>query len=345
MPVESLPVVNVEALLLTDDNSNNQKTNERVQQTSQQLLDALVEWGFLYISGHCVDINLQNNLEAASREFFNLPLEVKQQINMKLGKHAWRGYFPPGDELTSGIPDSKEGIYFGTELADNHPKVVSETPLHGSNLWPCQYPELKTIVLQYMNAMEQLGHALMRGLAIGLGLDEKYFQNSFGKDPTLLFRIFNYPPSSQKVGWGVGEHTDYGFLTILKTDNNPGLEVLSPTLKWIEVPFIPNTFIINIGDQLEIATNGLLKATPHRVRIQREENRLSWPFFFDPDWDALLRRVDLTHWNNSNEWPSRKPGKRWDGKDLKTMQNQKYGDYLLDKVSRCFPHLFKAVVT
>src|SRR5581483_12510826 len=96
--------------------------------------------------------------------------------------------------MTSGIPDMKEGIYFGTELEKDHPKVKNGTPLHGQNLWPDEdVPKLRSIVLEYLSHLTTLGHLLMKGFAIGLGLDENYFKTSFGNDPTILFRIFNYP--------------------------------------------------------------------------------------------------------------------------------------------------------
>jgi isopenicillin N synthase-like dioxygenase len=147
------------------------------------------------------------------------------------------------------------------------------------------------------------------------------------------------------------EHTDYGYLTILKTDHHPGLQVLSPQEEWINVPIMKNTFIVNLGDQLEIATKGLLKATPHRVSLQRYGDRLSWPFFFDPGWESKLKPVSLEESTVLKEWiesggsSTRKPGKRWDGKDLlEQCPFMTYGEYLMDKVSKCFPSLFNKVV-
>ncbi|MBD2695222.1 isopenicillin N synthase family oxygenase [Anabaena catenula] len=121
--------------------------------------------GFFYITGHGVDEDLQQRLEQISREFFAQDLENKMEIHMALGGKAWRGYFPIGGELTSGKPDLKEGIYFGTELKADHPLVKAGTPMHGANLFPSNIPLFRETVLEYMNAMTQLGHHLMEGIS------------------------------------------------------------------------------------------------------------------------------------------------------------------------------------
>src|SRR4030095_15435521 len=92
--------------------------------------------GFFYVVGHGVDAALGRRLEQLSRAFFAADLPTKARIRMELGGRAWRGYFPLGGELTSGIPDDKEGLYFGAELDDAHPRIVAGTPMHGRNLFP-----------------------------------------------------------------------------------------------------------------------------------------------------------------------------------------------------------------
>jgi len=146
-----------------------------------------------------------------SREFFTKPLSEKRAIRMELGGRAWRGYFPVGDELTSGSPDQKEGIYFGAELPVNHPNVVAGTPLHGANLFPGGLPGFRATVLDYMDALTGLGHRIMEAVTESLGLDEAYFSRRYTRDPLILFRIFNYPalPEARSPLWSVGEHTDY----------------------------------------------------------------------------------------------------------------------------------------
>jgi isopenicillin N synthase-like dioxygenase len=136
------------------------------------------------------------------------------RIEMSRGGKAWRGYFRVGDELTSGRPDQKEGLYFGKELPTDHPLVQAGAPLHGPNLFPDAPAGLRAIVLEYMAALTELGQRLMGGIALGLGLPESYFADHGTRDPLTLFRIFNYSPPASPELWGVGEHTDYGLLTI-----------------------------------------------------------------------------------------------------------------------------------
>src|SRR5262245_7859215 len=133
------------------------------------------DWGFFYIVGHGIDLELQRSLEQASALFFAQDLETKMEIRMSRGGRAWRGYFPVGGELTSGKPDLKEGIYFGAELDDEHPMVKSGIPLHGRNLFPTDILNLRDVVLNYMDAMTRLGHVLVAGISLSLGLGEFYF--------------------------------------------------------------------------------------------------------------------------------------------------------------------------
>ena len=88
---------------------------------------ACCEFGFFYVTGHGVDPRFGAALESLARRFFSLPVEEKLAIAMTRGGRAWRGYFPLGGELTSGRPDRKEGIYFGTELGANDPRPHART--------------------------------------------------------------------------------------------------------------------------------------------------------------------------------------------------------------------------
>src|SRR5207342_2915853 len=90
--------------------------------------------GFFYLVGHRVADDTIGGLDGASRRFFALPQESKSKIAMSRGGRAWRGFFPVGGELTSGRPDLKEGLYLGSELAADHPRVRAGTPMHGANL-------------------------------------------------------------------------------------------------------------------------------------------------------------------------------------------------------------------
>jgi isopenicillin N synthase-like dioxygenase len=151
---------------------------------------------------------------------------------------------------------------------------------------------MRETVLEYLSAMTQLGHQLMAGIALSPGLEESYFFERYTGDPLLLFRIFNYPAQPTTEGWGAGEHTDYGLLTILKQDEAGGLQVKSQS-RWIEAPPIPGSFVCNIGDMLDRMTAGRYRSTPHRVRNLSGRDRLSFPFFFDPNFNAAVAPIQL----------------------------------------------------
>lgn len=188
-----IPIIDISALVFGTGEAPAKTLRDR-HAVAAQIGQACRECGFFYIVGHGVDEGLQQRLEQLSRQFFAQDIETKLQIRMALGGRAWRGYFPVGDELTSGKPDLKEGIYFGDELGDDHPLVKAGTPMHGSNLFPANIPQFRETVLDYMTAMTQLGHTLMAGIALSLGLDESYFADRYTSDPLVLLRIFNYPP-------------------------------------------------------------------------------------------------------------------------------------------------------
>ena len=162
---------------------------------AEQIQAACRDRGFFYVTGHGVPAELLDELAAASAEFFALPVADKMEIAMARGGRAWRGYFPVGGELTSGQPDLKEGLYFGAELPADDPRVLAGLPLHGRNLFPRQVPRLRELVLSYLDALTSLGQSVLAGVALSLGLDAGYFADGYTADPTILFRIFSYPPS------------------------------------------------------------------------------------------------------------------------------------------------------
>ncbi|WP_395317044.1 isopenicillin N synthase family dioxygenase [Variovorax sp. UC74_104] len=293
--------------------------------------------GFFYVTGHGVDPALVKRLEDLSHRFFDLPEETKMQWRMALGGRAWRGYFPLGGELTSGRPDWKEGLYLGTELPATHPLVHAKTPVHGPNLFP-DVPGFRETILEYMDAVTQLGHRLMEGIALSLGLEAGYFAKRYTADPLILFRLFNYPsqpvPEGLDVQWGVGEHTDYGLLTILHQDHIGGLAVHTPG-GWIDAPPIAGSFVCNIGDMLDRMTGGLYKSTPHRVKRNTSgHDRLSFPLFFDPNFEARVQRIEGLAGAEARD----DSAERWDRANVHAF-NGRYGDYLLAKVSKVFPQL------
>ena len=336
MSRSTLPVIDVAPLLQLADVSQRQRVGDRIG-------EACRTHGFFHIEGHGIDDALQAALREASRAFFALPQAEKMRIQMLHGGRAWRGYFPVGGELTSGRADLKEGLYLGTELAPDDPRVRAGWPLHGANLWPGYPPELRRAVLDYMAAAIRTAHAVLTGVALSLGLEEAWFQRHYTADPTVLFRVFRYPP--QAVGqreWGVGEHTDYGLLTLLLQDEVSGLQVRTPE-GWLDAPPIPGTLVCNIGDMLDRLTGGLYRSTPHRVLNDGGRERFSFPLFFDPDFSARVTPLPQ-HAHIDATQVAADRSHRWDGTSVLAPFDGTYGDYLLGKVGKVFPQLLEKVV-
>lgn len=288
------------------------------------------EHGFFVVTGHGIDPTLLTDLDRTARDFFARPAAEKAAIAMARAGASWRGWFPPGGELTGGVPDGKEGIYFGREDGPDHPRVRAGTPLHGANLFPAEPGELAPLVLELLDRLTELGQGVLELVALGLGLEREWFRRHLTADPTILFRIFHYPPAGTvpEATWGVQEHTDYGLLTLLAQDDVGGLEVRTPT-GWVEAPPVPDSFVCNLGDMLERVTGGVYRSTPHRVR-RPPRGRLSFPFFLDPSWDAEIVPVPGFGDTGTPAPP------RWDGRSVFDWDGT-YGEYLSDKVARVFP--------
>jgi isopenicillin N synthase-like dioxygenase len=331
--MDQLPVIDVSALVAAS------SIGDRMR-AAQQIDAAARAYGFFYVANHGVDAELIARLVHLSREFFALDAAQKLSIPMSAGGTAWRGYFPLAGELTSGRPDWKEGLYLGSELGPEHPRVRDGVILHGANLWPA-IDGFREAVLAYIDALAKLGHALMGGIALGLGLPERYFVEHGTADPLLLLRLFNYPtlpvPEGSTAQWGVGEHTDYGLLTMLWQDDVGGLQVRTDA-GWIDAPPVPGTFVCNIGDMLDRMTGGRLRSVPHRVAINTSgRDRLSIPLFFDPDFDARVQPVPGSGPGQDDS------GRRWDGANLQAFEGT-YGDYVTAKIGKVFPELKRSVV-
>lgn len=320
-----LPIVDMSALHRSEDVAGHARV-------AREIRSACREHGFFYVVGHGIAPSTLDALERSSRRFFSLPQSEKEALAMKHGGRAWRGYFPLGGELTSGRPDRKQGLYFGTELPAEHPRVRAGTPLHGPNLWPDALPELKPRVLAYMEAATAAAQTLLEGVAQSLDLERDYFRRTYTANPTVLFRIFHYPPCDAE-SWSVGEHTDYGLLTLLAQDRVGGLQVRSGS-GWIEAPPIPGALVCNLGDMLDRLTGGWYRSTPHRVRNASRAERLSFPLFLDPDFEATMEALPTA----ARRGEIADAPARWDAADLHAFEGR-YGDYLIGKVSKVFPEL------
>ena len=197
-----------------------------------------------------------------------------------------RGYVPEGEEIFAGkTSDLKEAFDLADDLPADDPDYLAGNPMLGPNQWP-DIPGFAEQVNAYYQAVRAVGDHVFRGLALGLGEAPDYFDKVTTKPPSQL-RLIHYPVDETAASRpGIGDHTDYEAFTLLRS-TSPGLEVLTGGGVWIDAPPLPDAFVVNIGDMLELWTNGEYVATTHRVRAVEQE-RWSFPLFFSLDYDTLV---------------------------------------------------------
>ena len=204
---------------------------------------------------------------------------------MEHGGSAWRGWFPLDGELTSGVPDHKEGIYFGTELGPDDPAGPRRAAAARRQPVPGPAAAAAGGRAELARRDGRVGAALLRRSLPGSGCRRRGSSEHLTADPTSCSASSATRPS-QPDGWGVAEHTDYGLLTILARTPTAVCRCTRRS-GWIDVPSDPQVFVVNLGDMLERMTAGRYRSTPHRVRNTGAGDRLSFPCFFDPSWDAV----------------------------------------------------------
>lgn len=253
---------------------------------------ACEEVGFFYLIGHGVAPGLMAEGLTQTQRFFDQ--EEAEKLTLHISKSPLhRGYFPVFEEATDPSlikGDLKEGFDLARDLPPDDPDVLAGLPLHGPNVWPENLPGFRETLERCFAEMRRLAEELMGCFALGLSLDEDFFADKIDR-PLAQLRLLHYPPQEATPlaeAVGCGTHTDYGCLTILNQDDNGGLIVRARKGEWIEVPPLPGAFVVNIGDQLARWTNGRFAATPHRVINRSGRERYSMPFFFDPNFDALV---------------------------------------------------------
>ena len=254
---------------------------------------------------------MSNVLEGTRNFLFSQPDAVKDSIALRLHPTSGRGYQRFAENITYGSVDLHEGVDFLRDY-DAPPEwlhTISGDPavyrdiVMGKNVWPPAPPQFQQHLHQYVDAMKAVGHGLMRALALGLGLRSDYFAK-LTSDPYWSMRLIGYPsvmraadvlarrPSSfdsvAANSVGVGEHCDYGCWTLLAVDPNVqnSLQVRAANGSWLRGDPVPGALVVNIGDLLSLWSGGLYQSTPHRVVNHMTLNRVSSPFFFDPNFTS-----------------------------------------------------------
>ncbi|QCQ93320.1 isopenicillin N synthase family dioxygenase [Rhodococcus sp. SGAir0479] len=274
---DSIPTIDVAALRSADPAARRTVVDE--------LGRAARDVGFAQLVGHGIDPSLFDALLTATKTFFALPYDEKMRVYIGRSTNH-RGYVPAGEEVFAGAtPDHKEAYDLSIDLPSDHPEHLAGNPLLGPNQWPA-LDGFAEPVDAYYRAAFSLGRILLRAFAEALGEDADLFDRHVTTPPSQL-RLIHYPhdPSAADRP-GIGAHTDYEVFTLLRP-TAPGLEVLNGNGEWIDVPYRDDAIVLNIGDLLEIWTNGRFAATSHRVRKVAEE-RYSFPLFFNVDYHTRV---------------------------------------------------------
>lgn len=263
-----------------------------------QLHSAAHDVGFFQLTGHGVTDAETTALTTAMRAFFALPEADRLAIDNINSPH-FRGYTRTGDERTGGSMDWRDQLDIGAERPAHVPGPGEPGYwwLEGPNQWPAALPELRPAALAWIDRLSRVAHKLLTELLTAIGAPPDFYDDAFGDRAHLQLKLVRYPGSAgEGGGQGVGAHKDYGFLTLLQQDRIGGLQVEREDGAFHDVPPLPGAFVVNLGELLEVATNGYLKATNHRVvSPPGATERFSVPFFYNPRLDARIEPLPFPY--------------------------------------------------
>ncbi|ENV37393.1 hypothetical protein F959_02201 [Acinetobacter venetianus RAG-1 = CIP 110063] len=271
-----LPLIDISLL-------NSDYLEDRMQ-VVQALDRACKEVGFLYIQGEQFQPELFDKLKEIAESYFAQDENQKMQNYIGFSKNH-SGYVPIGEEqFKANVYDLKEAY----DINYDYQEIENRRPLLGPTQWPND-PQFKEQVLAYYQHIKAIGHQLFKAFALALELEEDYFDAHLKHAPSQL-RLIHYPfnPNAEDQ-FGIGAHTDYECFTLL-FPTAEGLQVLDKQGEWIDIPVIENTMVMNIGDMMEILSNGRYLATKHRVKRVKQE-RYSFPLFFSCDYDYIIQPI------------------------------------------------------
>jgi isopenicillin N synthase-like dioxygenase len=276
--MEKLPVIDMQGF-----------TDGGFERIAAEVADACRTVGFFYVVNHGVAPEAMRAAFAESRAFFAQPVAAKAALAIERvgGNRGYSGLLHEALDPKAGA-DLKEAFNIGLDLAPDDPELIAGIPFRTLNVWP-DSPGFKPALLAYFNACSGLANALHRAFASDLGLTLDFFRDKLDR-PMATLRLLHYPATAA-AEVGAGEHTDYGNITLLATDDVGGLEVRTRSGDWIAAPPIEGAFVVNIGDCLMRWTNDVYVSTPHRVVNRSGRERYSIAFFFDPNPDALVEAI------------------------------------------------------
>lgn len=261
-----------------------------------RLREAARVFGFFRLGGHGVAAALDAALQQQARKLFDLSEADKQALTMLRSPH-FRGYTRPGAEMTRGRSDWREQLDLGREEAARATAGNAAHPpawrLHGPNQWPPSLPNFRGAVEAWQQAMEVVLLRVLEACAESLGQPREVLRPLYGAHPWWTMKLIRYPGRSGD-DQGVGAHKDGELLSLIAQDEVGGLQVQTADGEWLEAQPTPGCYVVNIGEQLELASDGYFKAAVHRVRSPVDGRvRLSAAFFLGARLDSRIPALVL----------------------------------------------------
>lgn len=250
----------------------------------QELGNAFHHTGFVGVAGHGVPQELVDKFYAEANAFFALPETIKRQYELA-GMAGQRGYTSFGKEHAkqSKVADLKEFFQIGQTVPSDSPRKAD----YPDNVSVAERPAFLETGVALYRAFEKAGGALLRAIAIHLGLDEEYFDGHIQEGNSIL-RAIHYPPITREPESAIRaeQHEDINLITLLVGASAGGLQLLTKEGRWMDIIPGENEIVVNVGDMLQRLTNNYLRSTTHRVVNPPREMwhlpRLSIPFFLHP---------------------------------------------------------------
>ncbi|KAI9476226.1 MAG: hypothetical protein EXX96DRAFT_576291 [Benjaminiella poitrasii] len=260
---------------------------------AKEVFNACKTIGFFYMKNHGLPQDDIDHAFELSKGFFDLPKEEKRKYLIKQNNHGYSElYSETLDPKHQKQGDHKEGFNFRS-FVNGKPYA----PL------PQVFDKQTEFLAKFSKSCHEVALRILEIFAIALEIPEEkngraFFANKHDYDTSAeILRFLKYPRGGEaeyKEPVRAGAHSDYGSITLLFQKDVPGLEVLKSAQEWTQAPLIEDAIIVNVGDQMEIWTNGLFKSTKHRVIFlpeHRHMDRYSIPYFVHPCDEVPLSPV------------------------------------------------------
>ncbi|KAG9566442.1 Clavaminate synthase-like protein, partial [Aureobasidium melanogenum] len=326
----TIPLIDFSAFQTTDPSIR--------EATAKAILSGFQTAGFIYIRNHGIDKAAVEEAFKYSAEFFKRPVSQKEQLAWTTPE-ANRGYVRQGREKTTDLVDpaeiEKQRALEGADLKES--LEIGREGVEGlENKWPDRFDDdgkvFREKMLSFFEVCKDLHVQVMQAIAVGLGIDEHWFDKFCNAGDNTL-RLLHYPAVSSKVftenknSVRAGAHTDYGSITLLFQDARGGLQVLSPKGTYVNATPIPDTIVVNAGDLLARWSNDSIKSTKHRVvepPVKADADfhpaRYSMAYFCNPNFDRFIDAIPGT----------------FDEAKQKKYQGVNSGDYLVQRLTATY---------